>query len=203
MREAKKEELDLIADFIIEQMAEDNEFKLFEKNLGKERAKMFFAIFVRSEMKHFYKHGKVLVYEDLKGAIAGIDMKKMGLAHNIYQAIINNKRLIKEFDKTELELIQASVKILNQVHQINWYKKFSKNAYSLQQIAIVKEERGKGICRIIMEDFFKRVNQDIILVTFSETNVAIYEHFGFKLMETNTVEELTEYRMMRELKENN
>ena len=48
-------------------------------------------------------------------------------------------------------------------------------------------------------DICEKNNMDIVLETFTKSNVPIYEHFGFELVETHTSDEvsLSEYCMLK------
>ena len=64
--------------------------------------------------------------------------------------------------------------------------------------------RGKGIARKMLEELFdyaSKTNSCIVLETFTESNVPMYKHFGFKVKEFFETEnkELKEYRMLKKI----
>ena len=106
--------------------------------------------------------------------------------------------------KEEKEQLQNNIEPIKEVHSSNWYKKYCKNPYYILQFAIAKDMRGKGIARKMLEELFDyaaKTNSCIVLETFTESNVPMYEHFGFKVKEFFETEnkELKEYRMLKKL----
>ena len=105
--------------------------------------------------------------------------------------------------REERKLLIQNAKVVNEVRKGNWYKKYCKETpYYLAIFAIDKDARGKGLCREVLEFLFEhaqKTNTSIVLETHTKGNVPIYEHFGFKLMETAESKNkmLTEYRMMK------
>ena len=100
--------------------------------------------------------------------------------------------------------MKENKKILYEVQDSKWFKKYCKNPYYCTQFAIEKSKRGKGIAREMLEFLFHNVkdkNDYIMLETLTAEYVSIYEHFGFELQETSETKnkEITQYRMIKKL----
>lgn len=73
----------------------------------------------------------------------------------------------------------------------------------LQTIGVDTEFQGKGFSGKLLRPMFARIDREGLpcyLETLDETNVALYEHFGFRLLEQATIPEtrLTNWAMLRE-----
>ena len=80
-----------------------------------------------------------------------------------------------------------------------------RNTWYIYSVAVLKDARGKGIGSKLLKtmlDHFDNENQNCYLETLKAGNVAIYEHYGFKLMEQIKVPgtDMTLYAMLREAK---
>lgn len=94
------------------------------------------------------------------------------------------------------------MKIQNMIHDRNWFKKYGKNCYYITQIAVSKEKKGSGLFRRIFNPILEECQKNdmcIVLETFTKSNVSLYEHFGFELVETHTnyIVPFTEYCMIK------
>lgn len=91
------------------------------------------------------------------------------------------------------------------IHNRTWFKKCSKNCFYITQVAVSKQSRESGIFRKmiipVIEDC-ERKNMDIVLETFTKSNVQMYEHFGFELVETHASDEVpfSDYCMIKKCK---
>ena len=80
-----------------------------------------------------------------------------------------------------------------------------KDTWYLYSFAVLKEARGKGIGSKLLRtmlDYFDNEMQNCYLETLKFENVAIYQHYGFKLMEEVKVPgtDMILYAMIREAK---
>lgn len=78
----------------------------------------------------------------------------------------------------------------------------TKNCWYLFGFVSRRESRGQGCGSKVLSPmlaYFDRTGQDCYLETLDEKNVALYEHFGFELMESVKLPEsqLTLYAMLR------
>lgn len=199
VRKLEKKELTELADFMIEQFFEKEEFQQMFRGLDQEEMKVFAKQLLFHDLSYFFQYGDIFVIGDpIVAAIVGIESKKIASFHRLRFALRGNQEL-KRLSKEQLQILKSNLKPIQEVHTIKWFKKYCKNAYCLLQFAVLKSERGKGLARQMLSSLMKEVKQDIIVLeTLTEDNVAIYEHFGFTVKEISksSNQELTEYRML-------
>jgi len=73
----------------------------------------------------------------------------------------------------------------------------------LQTIGIAPQFQGKGYASKLLRPMLSRINEEGLpcyLETLDETNVRLYEHFGFKVIEKSAIPQtkLTNWAMLRE-----
>lgn len=204
MRRINKNELEKLSKFMIEQFWKKEEMHQMFKGFNKEKGKSVATNILYMELLYFYKKGDIYIFDDdITGAIVGIQTKNLFSIQRILMALKSNK-ILKTLSKEEKELLQDNIKPIEEVHSSNWYKKYCRNPYYILQFAIAKDMRGKGIARKMLEELFdyvSKTNSSIVLETFTESNVPMYEHFGFELKESFETKnkELKEYRMLKQL----
>lgn len=204
MRRARKDELPGIAEFMIRQFFEKEELQQMFRDIDGEKARRTAEKLVCCELAYFYKYGDVFVYDGgLASAAAGIESRQMSLLKRLPFALQGNKAL-NGLSKSERALLKANSKAIGEVHDGKWFRKYCENPYCFIQFAVDREKRGQGIARRMLEGLFAHArerNGCMTLETFTPSNVPIYEHFGFTLMETQTAKSgaLTEYRMFKRL----
>ena len=204
MRRIKESELKKLSEFIIEQFWEKEEMQQMFKGFNEKRAKKIATNLSYSELLYMYKKGDIFIYDDnITGAIIGIDPKKLLTIQRLFIALKSNK-ILKELSKEEINLLKENTILIKEVHSSKWFKKYCKNPYYFAQFGIEKEKRGQGIARKMLEKFFEYVKQNynyIVLETLTDSNVAMYEHFGFEIKEIVETKnkELKEYRMIKKL----
>ena len=204
MRRIKKEELGTLTSFMIEQFFEKEYMQTMMRGIETERAKqlameIYFYIF-----EYFYKYGDIFVYDDnITGAIVGIDSKKRSLLKMLPLGLKINKKCREYLSKEELKIYKENSKVIGEVSNWNWYKKYCKDKpYYGTFFGIDKKQRGQGVCREMLEylfDYVKTFKSGLAVETNSDEVVPIYEHFGFRLMETNVSKNglLKEYKMLK------
>ena len=84
-------------------------------------------------------------------------------------------------------------------------KYMTNNCWYLFGFVSRRESRGQGYgARVLspMHSYFDRTGQDCYLETLDEKNIPLYEHFGFKLMESTRLPDspLMFYSMLRKAK---
>lgn len=202
MRRIKEDELRPLTSFMVEQYFEKEELQKMFSSINKEKAKTLAKEMVYFEMEYLFKYGDIFIYDDnITGAIIGIEYKKMSLLKSLPAALKTNK-ILNKFSKDEIKIIKENKKIINEVHNPKWFKKYCKNPYYCIQFAIDKDKRGKGIAREMLEFLFsyvKEQNNDIVLETLTSSYVPIYEHFGFEVKEIYETKnkDLKEFRMLK------
>lgn len=208
MRRVKEEELPKLAGFMLEQFFEKEEMQIMFRGIEQEKAKQLATEIVYYELLYMFKKGDIVIYDDaITAAIVGIEAKKLLTLSRLLISLKASK-VLKKMTEKELEYLKENTKIIKEVHSIAWYKTYCKNPYYFAQFGIAKEKRGQGIAREMLEYLFTYVAKKkdaIVLETLTETNVPIYEHFGFHLKETkvSTNKELTEYRLIKQLTNDN
>lgn len=204
MRRIKEEELSLLSSFMLEQFFEKEEMQQMFKNIEPSKAKHIATEIVYYELLYMYKYGDIFIYDDnITGAIVGIEAKKIFTFKRILLSFKASK-VFKNFSKKEMKCLTDNIVIIKEVHSTKWFKKYDKNPYYFAQFGIDKRKRGEGIAREMLEflfDYTKSNFKNIVLETLTESNVPIYEHFGFELKEQNSTEkeQMKEYRMLKRL----
>lgn len=202
MRRAREDELRQTAGFLVDQFFEKEELQQMFRGIGEARARRTAGEAVYQELRFFFRYGDVFVYDDgIAGAAAGIESRRMSLLRRLPFAL-QGSRVLRELSKPERALLKSNSKAVGEAHDARWFRKYCKAPYCFMQFAVGREKRGQGIAREMLEELFAHVreqNSCMVLETFSASNVPLYEHFGFALMETHETRggELTEYRMLK------
>ena len=203
MRRIKKEELEKLSIFLVEQYAE-KELEMLFKGIDAAKLKSYMAKNFYCELEKYYKYGDIFIYDDnFTGALVGIKNKDRTLLGKI-PAMLRAMKIKPDFSKEEAKQFQENALMMNSVTNLGWYKKHcsKRHSYYLGQFAIDKDLRGKGICREMLESFFNSISESIIVLeTHVSKTVPIYEHFGFKLVETKESKDksIKEYRLIKGL----
>ena len=74
----------------------------------------------------------------------------------------------------------------------------------LQAIGVDPQFQGRGYASKLLRPMLSRIDEEGLpcyLETLDETNVPLYEHFGFKVIEKSTIPQtsLTNWAMLREV----
>ena len=201
MRRIKKEELEKLSTFFVEQYAE-NEFEVLFRGIDSAKIKNYMAKNFYCELEKYHEHGDIFVYDDnLTAALVGMKNKDRTFIGKI-PTIIKALKIKSDFSKEEAKQFKENALIMNSVANLGWYKKYCSKAHSyyLGQFAIAKEFRGKGICREMLENLLNSISESmIVLETHNSKTVSIYEHFGFQLVETKESKDksIKEYRLIK------
>lgn len=204
LRLAEKEELNHIAEFITDRFWGLEQHVFLAEGLSK--PKDILINMTEASLQLFFSKGDIYVYEDevIKGVLVGISAQKYSTI-NILLSSLSSYRLLTGISKEDTNLLKEKSELQGKIHNPKWYKKHSKNAYYINWIAVDEECKGTGVFRKLITPIMERCkkkNMDIVLETFTKSNVPIYEHFGFELIETHTSEEvaLSEYCMVKRKK---
>lgn len=201
VRRARKEDLKEIANFIVERFEGLEQFTFIYENF--ENAKEVLKKVTLSELFLYFEKGDIFI-EDTGGmhaVIVGITAAKFHYP-NILLNSLKTQKYISGLSKKDLLMFKEKMKLQNRLHDRKWFKKYCKNCYYITQIAVAKENKGSGLFRRVMTPILEECTKKdmcIALETFTESNVGIYEHFGFELVETHTDEHVpfSEYCMIK------
>ena len=198
---AKKNELHQVAEFITNGFWGLEHYKFLAEGLSK--PKELLLKMNKASLYLFFNKGDVYIYGDdkIKGVFVGIPTKKYTL-FNILLSSLKTLEVYKDISRQDVDVIKEKNKIQEKIHDLKWYKKYSKNSYYLFQVVVAKEYKGTGVFRKLISPILEeceKKNMDIVLETNTKSNIPIYEHFGFELVETKTSNETTleEYCMIK------
>lgn len=106
----------------------------------------------------------------------------------------------------------TKLKIIKMLKFYNFASKIKKkyvneNTCYLYSLAVLQEARGNGIGKKLLKaliEYLDQTEKGCYLETLKKENVALYEHYGFKLVEQVKVpnSDMTLYAMLREVKSN-
>jgi N-acetylglutamate synthase-like GNAT family acetyltransferase len=172
---------------------------------GLERAKMLFTLSCEGQILAFDQRNLLQVLENGKGLLIGYssDTFTQEQLLEVYQQA--SSRLIETATETELLIMQDKSIKVNRITDRSWYSKYTdKDVYNLLVIVVDESLKGTGAFRRLLMPAIKQCDEKglpIVLQTHNPQNVPIYEHFGFRIMESTSSEEidLTCYCMMRRI----
>ena len=200
LRSAKKEDLHNIAEFITDRFWGLEQHVFLAEGLS--NPKELISRSTEASLQLFVSKGDIYVYDDngIKGVLVGIPAKKFSTINMLLNSL-SSYRLLNGISKEDTKLLKEKSKLQSKIHDPKWYKKYSKNAYYINWIAVNAKCKGTGIFRKLISpiiDTCEKNHMDVVLETFTKSNVPIYEHFGFEKVETHTSEEiaLSEYCMV-------
>ena len=203
MRRIEKEELRKLTVFVVEQFFEKEQFQVMLKGIEPQKARQFAEEFFYPQLCYLYRQGDIFIDDkNISGVIIGVDSKRKTFFSKI-PLMFSTNRAFKMLSKTERELAIQGVKTLQEIHNAKWFKKYCQVApYDFSTLAIDKVSRGTGLCREMLEhlfDYAKPFSPNITVITHSKRNIPMYEHFGFKLMESQEARDksIAEYRMIK------
>ena len=197
MRKIREEELQLAANFIVEQFWDKEVMQLMYRNFEEAAAKKLAVEIEYQQLQTYLKYGDIFIYDDdISGAIVGIASRKLLSLSFLLHCFIRLRKDLTGLSKKEKAVLKRNLKTVNEAHRLRWFKNHCKDSYYIAQFGIDKQKRGQGIAREMLEFIFEQYkNKAIILETNSTTNIPIYEHLGFDLVETheNPSHTLAEY----------
>ena len=168
-----------------------------------ERAELLIGLQFEGQIEAFMTENAVSILDDGRGLLIGYSTKEFP-EEKLFEVMQHSSRkLMEEVTETEFQLLQEKALQEVQIIPQNWHVKYlDGDVYHLLTIAIDKKLKGTGAFReLIMPliDDCEAKELPLILETFNSENLPIYEHFGFKLMESHASDEigLTCYCMMR------
>lgn len=158
----------------------------------------------QAQLEIFIKTQDIFLLDDtLKSVIIGFDKKKRKKLAQLLLSVRSSLKLRQFINKNILSTYSKNVKAVSEILVLNWYKQFvGKNYYYINVIAVAPEERGKGNLRALLSPIVKYCNDNklpIVLDTVNPISMAMYEHFGFKLVKTylNQNADFTQYCLIK------
>lgn len=168
-----------------------------------ERADFLLALQSEGQIEAFDQYHAVQFLDDGQGLLIGYSSKD--ISESLLLEIMQNSslKLLEQATEEELLLMQSKAMLESEIIPQNWHcKYFDGEVYHLLVVAIDETLKGTGAFRKLLMPVLSSCEKKkipIVLETFNPDNVAIYEHFGFQLMESHTSDkiELTCFCMMR------
>lgn len=201
LRMARQEDLHRIAAFITDRFWDLEQHTLLARGLSKPRDILTSS--TEASLHFFLAKGDVHVYgsDVLQGVLVGVPARR-NTVFSILLSSLKASRLLSGISKADAAAIRENGVLQGKVHDRTWYRRHSRNAYYINWIAVARECRGSGVFRKLITPVIDRCRKeglDIVLETFTASNVPIYEHFGFELVETHTSPkvDLVEYCLIR------
>ncbi len=172
---------------------------------GLERADMLFYLQYDGQIRAFDQQSAVQVLENSKGLLIGYSSNSLNekqllqLQEDLKQASL---KLMEVATKEELLFMQNNALLAGEVTKPDWYTNYCDGeVFYLMVIVIDQSLKGTGAFRRLLTPVIKECEEKmipIVLQTHNPENIPIYEHFGFKLMESHTSDiiDLTCFCMM-------
>lgn len=205
MRKLREEELQSAAIFIVEQFWDKEVMQLMYQGFEEEAAKKLAVEIEYQQLQTYLKNGDIFIYDNaISGAIVGIASRKLFSPSFLLQYFMRSRKVLAGLSKKEKAVLKRNLYAVNEAHRLRWFKKYCRNPYYIAQFGIDKQKRGQGIAREMLEFIFEQhKNEAIILETNSKTNMPIYEHLGFDLVETheNPSHTLAEYCFVKHVEQ--
>ena len=204
MRKITQDEIEKVADQMLAIFFDEVDVSMVIQGINTDTAKVIIRENLYGDTEYFFRYGHVFVTDDMNGIVALIDGKKFSAFKKTMQSLKSSKIITKVATKEELKLLNSNAKKVQEIHSFKWYKKRKPVPYYLAHIGVVKDKRGQGLCREMMEfvfDYVKEYNSEVVLETFSDNNAAIYEHLGFETVEVveSKDKRIKQHRMLKKL----
>lgn len=170
---------------------------------GLKRAEFLLSLQSEGQIQAFSQHNMVEVLDGGQGLLIGYSSKELPeplLLEVMQQSSLN---LLEKATEEELLFMQSKAILESEIVPQNWHiKYFDGEVFHLLVVAIDKSLKGTGAFRKLLMPVIiacEKKKIPIVLETFNPKNVPLYEHFGFKLMESHISDkiDLTCFCMMR------
>ncbi|MBV7273110.1 GNAT family N-acetyltransferase [Clostridiaceae bacterium UIB06] len=156
---------------------------------GIDNKKLFLENLFMIQLPIFEKTIEVFSSDDkLNSVLIGYEKKNYKSFKTLILNLMASPRVFRALGKKDFNTYSANLKSALTVIDLKWQKEFIKgNYYYIKAIAIANEERGRGIFRKLITPTLSYCNENnlpLILESNNQSNIPIYEHFGFKLVKT-------------------
>ncbi|MGI5824150.1 MAG: GNAT family N-acetyltransferase [Bacillota bacterium] len=157
--------------------------------------KELFAEQCRFEVEIFERNGLLRGYGNGDGMLIGFSTENLEERPFVKDLQDSSKQLLPDVDPDVMQAIEKNGRKVLAISDPEWQKKFVGDAavYVIQLIVVRNEVRGTGIFRKLLEPVLEecsRRNLPVVLQTHNPKNIKKYEHFGFKLMEKVSSDEI-------------
>ena len=124
MRKVTRDELDQVADRMLEIFFDEIDVSMVIRGIGTDTAKAIIRENLYRDMEYFLKYGDVFISDDdMSGIVALIDGKRFSIFKKTMMSLKSNKVISQAATKEELRLLNINAKKVQEVHSFNWYKK--------------------------------------------------------------------------------
>ena len=161
---------------------------------GLKRTELLFYLSCEGQIEAFDQQNAVHVLGNGQGVLIGYSSNSLPnerLVEVLQQA---SSKLMEVISKDELQLMQNRALLIHKITTPDWYKQYHVGeVYHLLVVAIDQSLQGKGALRSLLMPVINECEEKkipIILQTHNPNNVPIYQHFGFKLIESHYSEEI-------------
>ncbi|MBQ3420647.1 MAG: GNAT family N-acetyltransferase, partial [Romboutsia sp.] len=157
------------------------------------------------QVEAFFKRGLLKISSNGHGMLIGYSTRDFS-DNDLLQCLEeSSKYIIDSISEKDMHIIQNNALKVASITKEDWYKKFigNKDVFVVQIVVVEKKYRGTGVFRELISPILMKCTQDnipVVMKTHNLENVKKYEHFGFKVMEKVTSEEinLTCYNLLKD-----
>lgn len=168
-----------------------------------DRAELLIEAQFEGQIQAFMEENAVRILENGRGLLIGYSTRELPEERLMNVMQQSSLKLVEIVTEKELQIIQERAIKQSEIIPQNWQTAYCDgDVYHLLVIATDKSAKGTGVFRELITPVLEECaaqKEPIFLETFNPDNLAIYEHFGFQLMESHSSDEmgLTCYCMMR------
>lgn len=187
MRKARRADVPAMAEFLVDRFWQTEHFVFLRE--GMQAPREVLLRMTRREMTFYCTQHEVWLYDDHMSGLLGVDGPE---SENPLAQLICAGQVgwdVLHLPTHDRRLLLARNRRIAQIHAVNWHRKYTEKAYHISQLAVARQAKGTGACRALIQPVLDRAKEqgvDVVLETFTQDNVALYEHFGFVLTETHT-----------------
>jgi len=168
-----------------------------------ERAEMLLYLQCEGQIRAFDKQNAVKVLENGQGLLIGYSSNSLNEEQLMEDLGQDSSKLMELITKEELLSMQNNAVLAGEITKPDWFVNYFDGEVFHLMITVIDESlKGTGAFRRLLTPVIKECEEKkmpIVLQTHNPENVPIYEHFGFRLMESPTSDriDLTCFCMMR------
>lgn len=196
MRPVKSEDIEALSELMTEGFINDPKNGYQLRDL--ERKYFILKTAVMNQLRGFMDDGDVYTLDNCRGLVIGYDSRKIDFDGFIKIITAMNDELMKTMTEEEIQRIMSNSEDLAEVDNPFWFHGLYEEYYHFMTIVIDKELKGSGAFRELISPLLEK-KIPIVLETHNESNVPIYEHFGFEVVQEFSNERVNfkQYCMVR------